>query len=59
MRVLITGGNGQVGYCLTEQLKEHDNVEVLSLDVDGLDITDCRSCGRWSSSDADSKILAS
>ena len=40
MRVLITGGNGQVGYCLTEQLKEHDNVEVLSLDVDGLDITD-------------------
>ena len=40
MRVLITGGNGQVGYCLTEQLKKLDNVEVLSLDVDGLDITD-------------------
>lgn len=40
MRLLITGGNGQVGSCLTEQIKEHDNVEVLSLGVDGLDITD-------------------
>ena len=40
MRVLITGGNGQVGHCLTEQLKDQSNVEVLSLDLDGLDITD-------------------
>ena len=40
MRVLITGANGQVGYCLTERLKKHDNVEVLSVDVNGLDITD-------------------
>lgn len=40
MRVLITGGNGQVGHCLTERLNKQSDVEVLSLDLDGLDITD-------------------
>lgn len=40
MRVLITGGNGQVGHCLTNQLNSNKSVEVLSLDVAGLDITD-------------------
>ncbi|MEZ9590426.1 dTDP-4-dehydrorhamnose reductase [Vibrio breoganii] len=37
MRVLVTGCNGQVGYCLVEQLK--DNVELLAVDRDELDIT--------------------
>ncbi|WP_435235704.1 dTDP-4-dehydrorhamnose reductase [Psychromonas sp. PT13] len=40
MRVLITGGNGQVGYCLTERLNKQSDIDVLSLDLDGLDITD-------------------
>ncbi|RJX72370.1 dTDP-4-dehydrorhamnose reductase [Vibrio sinensis] len=40
MRVLITGSHGQVGYCLTEQLKECNNITVLALDRDALDITD-------------------
>ncbi|MDW3167944.1 dTDP-4-dehydrorhamnose reductase [Vibrio sp. Y184] len=39
MRVLITGGRGQVGYCLTKQLSEYGNNTVLSLDKDDLDIT--------------------
>ncbi len=38
MRVLITGCNGQVGYCLTERLK--GKAETLALDYEGLDITD-------------------
>lgn len=38
MRVLITGCKGQVGYCLTERLK--DKAEILALDQEGLDITD-------------------
>ena len=38
MRVLITGCNGQVGYCLAERLK--DKAEILALDQEGLDITD-------------------
>lgn len=38
MRVLITGCKGQVGYCLTERLK--DKVDILALDYEGLDITD-------------------
>lgn len=37
MKVLITGCNGQVGYCLTERLI--NNAEVLALDSKGLDIT--------------------
>ncbi|MCE7641505.1 dTDP-4-dehydrorhamnose reductase [Vibrio fluvialis] len=37
MKVLITGCNGQVGYCLTERLKTQ--AEVLALDYEGLDIT--------------------
>lgn len=39
MRVLITGGRGQVGYCLTQQLSEHESNTVLSLDKEDLDIT--------------------
>ncbi|MFH4676101.1 dTDP-4-dehydrorhamnose reductase [Vibrio alginolyticus] len=39
MRVLITGGRGQVGYCLTKQLSEHESNTVLSLDKEDLDIT--------------------
>lgn len=38
MRVLITGCNGQVGYCLTESLK--NKVDILALGHKGLDITD-------------------
>ncbi|MFV0447967.1 MAG: dTDP-4-dehydrorhamnose reductase [Vibrio sp.] len=38
MKILITGCNGQVGYCLTERLK--NKADVLALDYDGLDITD-------------------
>ncbi|MBE3667133.1 dTDP-4-dehydrorhamnose reductase [Vibrio navarrensis] len=38
MKILITGCNGQVGYCLTQRLKS--KAEVLALDYDGLDITD-------------------
>ncbi|WP_335911629.1 dTDP-4-dehydrorhamnose reductase [Shewanella indica] len=38
MKVLITGCNGQVGYCLTERLTKQ--AEVLALDYEGLDITD-------------------
>lgn len=39
MRVLITGGRGQVGYCLTQRLSEYENTTVLSLDKEDLDIT--------------------
>ncbi|ANQ15896.1 dTDP-4-dehydrorhamnose reductase [Vibrio natriegens] len=39
MRVLITGGLGQVGYCLTKCLSEYENTTVLSLDKEELDIT--------------------
>nr|WP_321381964.1 dTDP-4-dehydrorhamnose reductase [uncultured Vibrio sp.] len=39
MRLLITGGNGQVGYCLTKRLSEFDNATVLSPDKEELDIT--------------------
>lgn len=39
MRVLITGGRGQVGYCLTKQLPEYGSNTVLSLDKEDLDIT--------------------
>jgi dTDP-4-dehydrorhamnose reductase len=37
-RFLITGANGQVGYCLTQQLK--DKYEILAVDRNELDITD-------------------
>lgn len=37
MKVLITGCNGQVGYCLVKQLE--NKAEILALDVDKLDIT--------------------
>ncbi|PKF61716.1 dTDP-4-dehydrorhamnose reductase [Psychromonas sp. psych-6C06] len=40
MRVLITGGNGQIGHSLTKQFKKVDSAEVLSLGSAGLDITD-------------------
>ncbi|MFV0573831.1 MAG: dTDP-4-dehydrorhamnose reductase [Vibrio sp.] len=40
MKILVTGANGQVGHCLTEQLTKFDDIETLSLDVQGLDITD-------------------
>ncbi|AEX20700.1 dTDP-4-dehydrorhamnose reductase [Vibrio sp. EJY3] len=39
MRVLLTGGRGQVGYCLTKRLSEYENTTVLSLDKAELDIT--------------------
>ncbi len=39
MRVLITGCHGQVGYCLTEQLKDTECTTVLALDKEHLDIT--------------------
>ncbi|MFB9136409.1 dTDP-4-dehydrorhamnose reductase [Vibrio olivae] len=38
MKILITGSNGQVGYCLTQRLEE--KATILSLDYEGLDITD-------------------
>lgn len=37
-KFLITGANGQVGYCLTQQLQ--GKAEVLAVDRDKLDITD-------------------
>jgi len=40
MRVLITGCNGQVGHCLTEQLNRKENTVVLALTREDLDITD-------------------
>jgi len=40
MRVLITGCNGQVGHCLTEQLNKKENMAVLALTRDDLDISD-------------------
>ena len=39
-RFLITGANGQVGYCLTQQLQGKH--EILAVDRDELDITDER-----------------
>ncbi|MEZ9696132.1 dTDP-4-dehydrorhamnose reductase [Vibrio lentus] len=39
MRVLITGCHGQVGSCLTKQLTNDENTEVLALDREHLDIT--------------------
>ncbi|MBE8564356.1 dTDP-4-dehydrorhamnose reductase [Vibrio sp. OPT20] len=39
MRVLITGCHGQVGTCLTKQLKHNENTTVLALDREHLDIT--------------------
>ena len=38
MKVLVTGSNGQVGYCLVQQLRQQ-NAEFLALDRDQLDIT--------------------
>lgn len=38
MRVLVTGCSGQVGYCLTERLK--NKADILAVDYEGLDITD-------------------
>ncbi|WHR50793.1 dTDP-4-dehydrorhamnose reductase [Vibrio furnissii] len=40
MRILITGSQGQVGFCLVEQLNKANDVEFLALDKTGLDITD-------------------
>lgn len=37
-KFLITGANGQVGYCLTQKLQ--NKAEILALDRDKLDITD-------------------
>jgi len=39
MRVLITGCEGQIGCCLTQQFAKNDNVTVLAFDRAGLDIT--------------------
>ena len=38
MKVLVTGSNGQVGYCLVQQLRQQ-NADFLALDRDQLDIT--------------------
>lgn len=38
MKILITGNKGQVGFCLTQQLK--GNADILAVDRDELDITD-------------------
>jgi dTDP-4-dehydrorhamnose reductase len=40
MRVLITGCAGQVGHCLTTQIEQIKNIEVLALDREQLDISD-------------------
>lgn len=40
MRVLITGCNGQVGHCLTKQLKQKKDTVILALTRDDLDISD-------------------
>lgn len=40
MRVLITGCNGQVGHCLTEQLKKKEDMVILALTRNDLDISD-------------------
>ncbi len=40
MRVLVTGCNGQVGYCLTNMLSKTDGVTLLAVDREELDITD-------------------
>lgn len=39
MRVLVTGCNGQVGYCLKEILSNTENVVLLAVDREDLDIT--------------------
>ncbi|EGQ7866059.1 dTDP-4-dehydrorhamnose reductase [Vibrio parahaemolyticus] len=39
MRVLVTGCNGQVGYCLTKILSNSENVALLAVDREELDIT--------------------
>ena len=39
MRVLITGCNGQVGYCLREILSTTENLALLAVDREELDIT--------------------
>ena len=38
MKVLVTGSNGQVGYCLVQQLRQQ-NADFLAIDRDQLDIT--------------------
>ena len=38
-RIIVTGSNGQVGYCLVERLKDNDDIELLALDREQLDIT--------------------
>ena len=38
MKVLITGSNGQIGYCLVQQLHQQ-NIPFLALDRNKLDIT--------------------
>jgi len=40
MKILLTGCNGQVGYCLAEQLKKMSNVDLLAFDKEQLDIVD-------------------
>ncbi|MCF4175277.1 dTDP-4-dehydrorhamnose reductase [Vibrio sp. McD22-P3] len=40
MKVLITGCQGQVGYCLVERLSKRSDIEVVAHDRDVLDITD-------------------
>ncbi|MBM7072097.1 dTDP-4-dehydrorhamnose reductase [Shewanella sp. 202IG2-18] len=39
MKVIVTGSNGQVGYCLVEQLKARKDIELFAYDREQLDIT--------------------
>ncbi|MGL6315377.1 dTDP-4-dehydrorhamnose reductase [Vibrio sp. WXL103] len=40
IKVIVTGCHGQVGAQLTQQLNARDDIELVTLDRDGLDITD-------------------
>lgn len=40
MRVMVTGCNGQVGFCLVQQLKQDETCVLLAMDKDELNIVD-------------------
>ncbi|MCF1438935.1 MAG: NAD(P)-dependent oxidoreductase, partial [Shewanella sp.] len=39
MKVVVTGCQGQVGYCLVKQLSQRTDIEILALDRTALDIS--------------------
>lgn len=41
MKILVTGSKGQVGSCLVKQLSQMPDIELLAVDREQLDITDC------------------